>query len=458
MKIWILLFFFYLFVIVNHVYKRSETTKQSVALTLPTRGFFFTNQKACHSIKDCKPNEICFRGRCIQRLDRDRDCNPHTGEWALVDSKYAKCVCKYPSLVTQNYDGGNCIVDVACGPHGHLESFDVDPLKNGRCICKPGYRNKFDPQKGPSCVVDLHYRPNDECLENEMLLNDGKGLFTSSYLRQNKHRKCVKRPCMFDAVSGRPLKRAKFEPGFGCVCDPRYGNFGVRFNNDDYLQNVPGYNACSSIFQNEPDVPTNHVELLAYFYMLNRQPVAMIKFTHLTPDSVKSVFREYMQNETLIVGEDWPYDYMQYALKHLDYNIHTRSCKQLGSYITGEFLTMTNPVYCNEREIIPKRMIDCRAIPISSRNYTSQSVIAYHLLYQFPVCIFGTDATNIQSIYRGRYVLNPLLMTYTGSPNAFRSNGLSMIIEGGKWLVTLAESPHVRRYIEAVDPNYVPHI
>ncbi|GFQ76176.1 uncharacterized protein TNCT_125931 [Trichonephila clavata] len=87
---------------------------------------------------------------------------------------------------------------------------------------------------------------SDEVHFSDIQPSDG---FTAGYLRRHQNKKCFKRPCTFDAFTSQPLKKARYEKGIGCVCDPALGQFGVRIEGlSDYVRG-PGYNACASVFQ-----------------------------------------------------------------------------------------------------------------------------------------------------------------------------------------------------------------
>ncbi|GFY01351.1 uncharacterized protein TNCV_5078171 [Trichonephila clavipes] len=59
---------------------------------------------------------------------------------------------------------------------------------------------------------------------------------------------------------GQPLKRAHYEEEVGCVCDPAFGQFGVRIEGlPDYVR-VPGYNACATCYigKNDQEAPEQY--------------------------------------------------------------------------------------------------------------------------------------------------------------------------------------------------------
>ncbi|GFY38831.1 uncharacterized protein TNIN_3561 [Trichonephila inaurata madagascariensis] len=259
------------------------------------------------------------------------------------------CSCKFPQKVTQKYLGGNCDVDIACGPYGHLKDFDTF-----ECVCNVGYKLQND-----KCVEmlpeELSY--NMPCEQDEFEQALPEYGFHLNYFNKHKNKRCIKKPCSFDSLTGKPLKNNKFLEGFGCVCDPLYGSFGIWLNN--YL-NVPGPTACVNIFQQEPTEKQN-AKLFAFYCMFDKPPISFIQFSNLNPDLLVDPFRDYVQlNKNLQIEQKWPYDFMQYVFRHLDYTVHTRSCVYDDWDINKT---------CNEKENSFKRMTECREISKHVNTY-----------------------------------------------------------------------------------------
>ncbi|GFR07715.1 uncharacterized protein TNCT_486631 [Trichonephila clavata] len=185
-------------------------------------------------------------------------------------------------FIHQKHYGGNCDVDVTCQPYGHYN------LHTQQCDCLEGFVAFHQPK--PSCKKLPVVEPG--------------------YLRRHQNKKCFKRPCTFDAFTGQPLKKARYEEGNGCVCDPALGQFGVRIEGlPDYVRG-PGYNACASVFQTPLEYPIS-VEIVTYFYLMQEPPVTFLQYKKLNASHVIAPLRSLIQNGKLQVGQEFPYDYMQ---------------------------------------------------------------------------------------------------------------------------------------------------
>ncbi|GFX47227.1 baculo_p74_N domain-containing protein [Trichonephila clavipes] len=85
------------------------------------------------------------------------------------------------NLITQNHDGGNCDVGIACEPHGKLERIDVDPIKFGKCNCDKGYK----PGNNLTCVKILPFEEQRQvCNANEISRIDTDEIFHPDYLSE----------------------------------------------------------------------------------------------------------------------------------------------------------------------------------------------------------------------------------------------------------------------------------
>ncbi|KAF8796694.1 Per os infectivity factor 1 like protein [Argiope bruennichi] len=208
----------------------------------------------CQNDHECPNDFVCFKGKCIPKMIRGGECDLRTGQWILIDQgERVMCTCKFPHLVTQKFTGANCDVDVACGPHGHLENFNTF-----LCICDVGYKNV-----NGTCVEILpdemmQYMP---CQDDEYEIPLPEHGFDSDYLKIIQNKRCIKKPCSFDIFTGRPLNNSEFIPNVGCACDPSQGQFGVRI--EKYL-NVPGMKRpIDEVNEQEPSstkLKTDHVK------------------------------------------------------------------------------------------------------------------------------------------------------------------------------------------------------
>ncbi|GFR17137.1 uncharacterized protein TNCT_103061 [Trichonephila clavata] len=148
---------------------------------------------------------------------------------------------------------------------------------------------------------------SDEVHFSDIQPSDG---FTAGYLRRHQNKKCFKRPCTFDAFTSQPLKKARYEKGIGCVCDPALGQFGVRIEGlSDYVRG-PGYNACASVFQTPLEKPIP-VQVVTYFYLMQQPAVSFLQYDNIQASQVIAPLSSFIQGGTLQVGQEFPYDYMQ---------------------------------------------------------------------------------------------------------------------------------------------------
>lgn len=304
---WLLLFLYIGLTLLYMVTKTKQIqiTPWPILSTAPTDNQIKTS---CKKHSDCPSTHVCLGNQCIPKLLRVSTCNAATGEWIsyiFQGATFAICVCLKPHLLNQKYFGGNCDVNIGCGVHGqYLENKNV-------CQCDPGYK-----AVGLTCqkLPAMDYLNLNPCGKDEIQVSKIKSLdgFHDDYIQSLSSVKCVKRPCSFDALSGRPLKRGKFVDGWGCVCDPRYGLFGVVLDAKDkkYLK-TPGFDACASIFNEDPQDPIE-VKLVTYFYLNNREPVSIIYFMNLNEEEDDLITPLKGTKNVMIRQQLWPYDYAQY--------------------------------------------------------------------------------------------------------------------------------------------------
>lgn len=419
---WLLAFCFFILVFVSYAWNRPSRAKIQPWPLLVDEAV--TSGGACQSDKDCPLLHVCLDNECLPKLVPEDECWPATGSYNKVDIRgvaFAVCICLFPYIYSQKHYGGNCNLEVACGPHG---SFD---WKHRVCDCDYGYR----PADGLDCVRELEAETSscetDEIVRHDIRPEDG---FSPEYLEQHKNQQCFKRPCTYDALTGRPLKDARYDPDFGCVCDPSVGQFGVRLPLN--LVSAKGYNACASIFEHD-DHPVD-VDLYAYHYLLDRPPVAFLAFRNLDPHVLNPKLSA--QGESLMIGQEFPHDYMQHLL-------NTR--QRVGLKTRKRRCFVDTPLFslhiCNEWVYENAVTLSCDTIEdYVKRTRRGGRARAYLMLYEFPVCIEWHPEK--------KYVLNPHLLTFSEYPELLRSNGLvaSHRVQEPEWKLDLAEPYNVRTY------------
>ncbi|KAG8173839.1 hypothetical protein JTE90_016328 [Oedothorax gibbosus] len=265
--------------------------------------------------------------------------------------------------------------------------------------------------------------------------------FHDAYLDANKLKKCFKRPCTFDALTGMPLKKARYKEGVGCVCDPTLGQFGVRLPGT-YVRG-PGYNACVSLFK-EPLTQPIPVDIAAYFYLMQRPPVVFLQYHKLHSSQVIEPLRGLVKQGSLQIGQEFPYDFMQvFFEERRDYLTRTRNY-HVGTY----HLTQTQELF----NILPNQMEWCRFISSHVSIITGKTLLQYPslyrtaqqrngiwtLLYRFPACYIGRNDLESPEMYRGRYVSNPFHMSLSSFPQDSRYNGIWLRYDRNKWFLKFA--------------------
>lgn len=425
-----------------------------------------TTTTACQQTSDCQDHHVCLSQTCFPKILRGEECYPETGTWTLTDiygQKFASCSCIDDRLVSQKIFGGNCDLVVACQPHGDFNYF------TRVCECFEGYEAKGYTCQKLTALQVMDSRDDcdsDEIPFNRILPEHG---FHDTYLQTHRDKKCFKRPCTFDALSGLALKNARYEEGVGCVCDPTLGQFGVRLEgNGDYIRG-PGYNACASIFKYPLTIQSSTpkpVSIAAYFYLMDRQPAVFLQYTHLIPSTIVDALQPLVKDGNLQIAQEFPYDYMQ---------VFFRERKQ--DYVTRTRRYDVDTYYMTQRKeewnLQPNQMEWCRFIPSHISFLRSGSVLRYKsayekaqqrqwawtLLYQFPACYIGENDLESPEKFRGRYVSNPLHMTL---PSLFekdpRFNGLLLRFQNDRWYLDFAPSLDVDTYIQAAIEATVPFI
>lgn len=409
----------------------------------------------CQSNRDCTTasDQICLGGKCVFKLNSGDECDPVTGDWILTEEGLAACRCKYPHLMTQRIPGGNCDVDIACRPHGRLVG--LEQQEKPKCICDTGYKSLSGGDIGCTKLTAIEMdRTKDSCEPQQQV-----DTFRTTHMFYDRYIptgvRCVKRPCSFDALTGRPLKKARFVPGWGCVCDPRRGNIGVRLDHPEYIQTGPGYNACINIFEGDEPLHDRPVTLYTYFYVYGKRPISFIQYTDLQSESLKHPFPRGVRN--LQIEENWPYDMMQYVLSGRDGNYAVES-----QYCTGnvglENIRFRLDKCFSETKLVGKNLPLCRHIPsLTSRKYRDLKNL-YLLLFEHPACKIDEEGSR----YEGWVVSNPFHMQF---PHHHRfkeagSNGLRLTSTSQNSNWTLGLTPKHVDFLDGLKaaPNYTDKI
>lgn len=449
--VWLLVFF-YLFLLIIYLRPTKKPPFQKLSVHFPEYKY---PSQACSESSECNNNEMCFQNKCYPTYRGTRHCNLKTGTWILIqvhDQQFLKCTCLYPRLITQRSDGGNCDVDLACGPYGRIRL--MPNVQDSYCECTKGYKSVTYPKI--QCTLLLPSEKTEPtCAENEMTVIEARGIYSLQYLNHLPHTvTCIKKPCSFNVLNGKPLKHAKWNKDYGCVCNPTYGHFGIRLENTetDYIE-TPGYNACASVFENEPTVPM-HIKLFTYFYILGKPPVSFIQFPKLPLNQLVPEFKKTAPAGPYIplqIEEMWPNNYMQYVFEHENYIVHTRDCWHDMKWI---FYT------CNEKIWKRKQMNHCHTVWWLAAKYAkNEHLHTYKLLYHNPVCkykYFEGQSEEDKLMYDNRYILNPYFILHKNHPELVRSNGLQLYYNtDGEWEVSLAHT-NFDRYEETSIVPYVP--
>lgn len=376
---WFLLLM-YITLCVLYVYAKPKPVHVKPWPLLPVAPKTTQSVFACEDDLDCSPNHVCLGHTCLPKLLRGSDCTLPYGQWVAHIKKgitFAICSCVNDELFTQKLFGGDCTVNVGCGVHGTFN------LQENKCECDAGYV-----ADGLTCrkLPVLEYIT--ECGPDELNVSE----MTQFHPDYNVYpAKCVKKPCSFDALSGRPLQHAFHDAEFGCVCDPKYGLFGVVLKgaNKKYLNMTRGYDACASIFVKDPQDPID-VKLVTYFYLGEREPVSFILF-----QNVKDVISVFDSENFMIRQQDWRFDYAQYLFRTQP-QFHARIQKLYKDPIFH--IETVHNVNVNDFTLR-----DCSSL---MNDYQNDKVSAYQVLYANPVCKVIADP-----IFHDRVILNPNHLT-----------------------------------------------
>lgn len=399
----------------------------------------------CQVDSDCESGHVCLSNTCVRKLLRGGKCRSTTGSWIsyqLQNATFAVCVCHDDRIFSQKFFGGDCNVSVACGVHGKY-----DPATQS-CHCDDRYK-----PVGLTCqkLAAMDYKnsqPACEADELEVAQSDlAREGFHADYIARLQSARCVKRPCSFDALTGRPLKRTRYEEGWGCVCDPRYGLFGVKLEGDNkrYLVS-PGFDACASILIEEPNHPMS-VQLVTYFYLRDRPPVSIILFekvpkNYLTPFFLRKWY-PFMITQSL-----WRYDFAQMFFQE-NGSFRARTRKVISNSYVSAYSPQTP--YINNHVYVDKfRPTFCNFVyDIVKNAWPLHRETIYRMLYENPVCRVARNDAFAHPMFRERVVLNPNHLTFDKDDTLPFFNAFVLKFEAGalnRWTLDLDYAFDIDKY------------
>ncbi|GBN13114.1 hypothetical protein AVEN_257694-1 [Araneus ventricosus] len=450
MAYWILLLL-YLILVLLYAYHYRQPTIQAWPL-LPKTVDAPAKPTSCQDTKECPPYHVCLNQKCVPQLLRGEECYEETGDWTLTAYRgkdFAACICKNPNVVDQKHFGGNCDQDVACRPHGYYN------LQTKQCVCNQGF--KADGLKCLSLLA-IEQMNLEPCDFDELEFKDlivGHGL-TTSYISKNTNKKCFKRPCTFDAWTGKFLKKARYEKGVGCICDPSLGQFGVRLEGLDSYTRDNGYNACVSVFETPLENPI-FVQIFAYFYLMQRPPLVFIQYSNVMPSDVIEPLRSLIKNNALQIGQEFPYDYLQTHLRNREpFVAQISTIKFDKNFYMHSYITKVTVQH--GEKLVSDPMDWCRYM---SRHLKRNKINewSFNLLNQFPMCYVGKNDDQAPEQYRGRYVLNPFQLLHKDSKqNLNRTNAVVFAFENGQWVLSLTDGYAVDTYHWAANGSFIPDV
>ena len=413
--------------------------------------------RTCSSDSDCggEGDEACHRGRCFRKVGT---CDPLTGDWTVVErdgETFLACACRHPDLAGQDAPGGNCDADRVCEPIGRLVWTDSGAAE---CSCPEGYVSRRNLLDGtPRCVRTTVFEKKLHepwCADAEVDLENSvqtRGLNPEYLARYSDVARCMKKPCSFDALTNLPLKHSWFLRNWGCVCDPRRGNVGVRIEDFPGYLDAEGYNACVNIFQKgEPLKNLTDVKLYTYYYLYDKKPISFVQFSNLRPELLGKQFSSMLkENGTLQIEEFWPFDYSQYILKSNKYVVHVRGA----SVCKTDFRVTNFSDRCWDYIAHDHQLENCKEI-----TETHKENIPY-LFFYHPICRVESGDMTTTDFYDKKIVSNPLHVTSKDLlPEHLRnlvSNGIELKqFDEDRWLVDMA--PTTSDYLDGITMSAVP--
>ncbi|GFS34672.1 uncharacterized protein NPIL_32591, partial [Nephila pilipes] len=216
----------------------------------------------------------------------------------------------------------------------------------------------------------------------------------------------------------------------------------------DYVRG-PGYNACANIFQTPLEHPIP-VQVVSYFYLMQRAPVTYLQYESLNASNVIAPLRSVLEEGSLQIGQEFPYDYMQVFFRERQH--FTGKIRQ---FTYNEIFYERYPSHFIRK---PSPMEWCRFMSRHLKEVFLPAEWSFNLLYQFPVCYIGKHDQAVPEQYRGRYVSNPLHLTYRphGDPQLY--NGVVLKYNRGEWTLDFASEYKINTYRSVVNSHMVPFL
>jgi hypothetical protein len=406
---------------------------RSLPETPVRKRFSFERNKDCENDGDCAYGQKCFRSSCVDVLN-STECDRDTGIWTLVRTNDGdvrlKCVCKRPERFAQSRDGTNCDVEVACGPHGQLSDFG--------CECDSGFEPTPD---FSSCVAESSRGKRCHPFSEKFRLGvfyscdcpsgyvdskspEARNVFHAEYLAKFELNKCLKYPCSFNVMDEnlRPLKHTRlvfWGNDYHCACDPSYGNFGVRMDVGPYLKSSSGYNACGSVYVEEPDAQSDDVSMYCYYYMEDLPPVCFTIFRDLV--NPNELFRRFV-----VIEESFSDTFLNDVLQQgLFEAIDSYEC-----YFSSSFPF----TFVCERKTVSE-INDCSHVSENDADvYVSEKFM--NVVYQNFLCRYSGNDPG----YKDRIVVNPgCVLKMNENTKRYLSHGIRAFpLHNGKWRISFA--------------------
>lgn len=390
-----ILLILYIGLILFYIYTRKNPVSIPTWPLLSADNSLKWDEIDCGKHDDCPSNHACINKKCVQKFLKDGTCQEESGQWQTFEIKgrfFAVCQCTDESLFTQPLFGADCTLSVACGTHGKYDTLTK------KCECDPGYTEK-DLQCRKMSVME--YQRTQPCAADENQVSEllkSPGPFHVDYVKSLQEKDCVKNPCTFDILTGKPLpsKIAFYKNDWGCVCDPSYGLFGVQLvmNDKKYLINEKGFDACASIFHDSLKEPID-VKLITYFYIRNREPLSVILFENVPRDKLNPLFKN-TKNSFMLSHTQWRYDFAQHFFSENLIQLRIRKEDEPKSYRSVnryyfEYYTDFHPPLCKEG---------------GSKDMDLN--LAYSVLYKNPICL----APSTDNMFGDRYIVRPEHVLY----------------------------------------------
>lgn len=268
-------------------------------------------------------------GYCLQLLGKSRRCNQKTGMWLLTRTSLQSrafffiCKCRYPGIVSQASAYSDCDLCVGC----RLESLDVDPLKEGRCLCDPVSEvSEWSPVRGPYCRPKVFREAlQDGSLPSDRLTfakfaAEGKPaeVFNARWLRLYGQALLAREPCTYDVETGRGLpgdNRFLIKRGpktyAQCFCDASKGNipvYGSQVGDTGLFKHFTVQEGripvgCTSVFRGGGGGEVTKAYERIHYYKRDTRPQVDLVMEVKDPSRLK---KRFGGRERLLFRLDWP--------------------------------------------------------------------------------------------------------------------------------------------------------